>query len=40
MAEPLLKIEGLKTYFHTDQGVVKAVDDVSMEIGKGMTLGT
>ena len=39
MAEALLKIDGLKTYFHTDQGVVKAVDDVSMEIPEGMTLG-
>ncbi len=39
MSQVLLKIEGLKTYFHTDQGIVKAVDDVSMEIPEGMTLG-
>ena len=39
MTQALLKIDGLKTYFHTDQGIVKAVDDVSMEIPKGMTLG-
>ncbi|MEZ4319630.1 MAG: ABC transporter ATP-binding protein [Myxococcota bacterium] len=39
MKQPLLKIEGLKTYFHTDQGIVKAVDDVSMEIPEGTTLG-
>ncbi|MCB9678754.1 MAG: ABC transporter ATP-binding protein [Alphaproteobacteria bacterium] len=39
MSQPLLKIEGLKTWFHTDQGIVKAVDDVSMEIPEGMTLG-
>jgi len=39
LSQPLLKIEGLKTYFHTEQGIVKAVDDVSMEIPLGMTLG-
>ncbi len=39
MSQPLLSIQGLKTYFHTDQGIVKAVDDVSMEIPEGMTLG-
>lgn len=39
MSEPLLKIEGLKTWFHTDQGIVKAVDDISMELPAGMTLG-
>jgi peptide/nickel transport system ATP-binding protein len=39
VSEPLLKIEGLKTWFHTDQGIVKAVDDISMELPAGMTLG-
>jgi peptide/nickel transport system ATP-binding protein len=36
---PILQIEGLKTYFHTDAGTVKAVDDVTMSIEKGQTLG-
>ncbi|MCB9672064.1 MAG: ABC transporter ATP-binding protein [Alphaproteobacteria bacterium] len=39
MSQALLKIDGLKTYFHTDQGIVKAVDDVSMELAEGQTLG-
>ncbi|NCG18931.1 MAG: dipeptide ABC transporter ATP-binding protein [Rhodobacterales bacterium] len=39
MSEPILKIEGLKTYFHTDDGIVKAVDDVSFSIRPGETLG-
>jgi len=36
---PILQIKGLKTYFHTDAGTVKAVDDVTMSIEKGQTLG-
>ncbi len=39
MAEPLLAVEGLRTYFHTDAGTVKAVDDVSFTLEKGRTLG-
>ena len=39
MTTPILKIEGLKTYFHTDAGTVKAVDDITMSIEKGQTLG-
>ncbi len=39
MTEPLLTVENLKTYFDTDDGVVKAVDDVSLSIGQGKTLG-
>ena len=36
---PLLEIKGLKTHFFTQDGVVKAVDDVTFEIGHGQTLG-
>ncbi len=35
----LLRIEGLKTYFYTLRGIVKAVDDVSFELEKGEVLG-
>ena len=37
--EWLLEIEGLKTYFHTDEGGAKAVDGVSYAIRPGETLG-
>ena len=37
--EELLRVEGLKTYFYTHEGVVKAVDGVSFTINKGETLG-
>ena len=36
---PLLVIDGLKTYFYTDEGVVRAVDDLSLAIREGHTLG-
>ncbi len=36
---PVLDIQGLKTWFHTDEGVVRAVDDVSFTIEEGKTLG-
>ena len=32
MAEPILSIKNLKTYFRTDEGIVKAVDDVTLEV--------
>ena len=38
-APPLLDIRGLKTYFHTDGQTVKAVDDISIQIREGQTLG-
>jgi oligopeptide/dipeptide ABC transporter ATP-binding protein len=38
MKLPLLKVENLKVHFHTREGVVKAVDDVSFEIGENETL--
>jgi len=37
--QPILTIDDLKTYFYTDRGVVKAVDGLSLEIGKGESLG-
>jgi oligopeptide/dipeptide ABC transporter ATP-binding protein len=39
VAEPLLSVRNLKTYFYTDEGVVKAVDGLSYELRKGETLG-
>ncbi len=45
-AQPILKVEGLKKYFPVERGFLrrvvgqlKAVDDVSLEIGAGDTLG-
>ena len=35
----VLELKNLKTYFFTDEGVVKAVDDVSFNVEKGKTLG-
>jgi len=39
MGNTLLEIKGLKTYFFTRKGVVKAVDGVDFSIGEGDTLG-
>src|ERR687887_2563790 len=35
----LLDVRDLKTYFQTDDGIVKAVDGVSFSVEKGKTLG-
>jgi len=35
----LLEIKGLKTHFHTDRGVVKAVDGVDLVIRRNRTIG-
>ncbi|QAT50068.1 ABC transporter ATP-binding protein [Caproiciproducens sp. NJN-50] len=37
--EALLEVKNLRTYFHTDAGIVKSVDDVSFRVEKGKTLG-
>lgn len=39
MEDLLLQVKDLKTYFYTDDGVVKAVDSVDFIIKKGKTLG-
>jgi oligopeptide transport system ATP-binding protein len=39
MAAPLLSVKNLRTWFDEDDRVVRAVDDVSFEIGAGETLG-
>lgn len=35
----ILQVKRLKTYFYTEQGIVRAVDDVSFDIQRGNTVG-
>ena len=39
MTKPLLEIRGLVTAFHTDEGLLRAVDDVSFSVPLGSTVG-
>jgi peptide/nickel transport system ATP-binding protein len=38
-SKPLLEVKGLKTYFYTEDGVVRAVDGVDFEVFPGEVLG-
>lgn len=38
MSEPLLRLENLRTWFHTDDAVVRAVNGVSYDVDAGETL--
>ncbi|TWT96715.1 Glutathione import ATP-binding protein GsiA [Botrimarina colliarenosi] len=39
MTTPVIAIKNLRTYFHTEEGVVRAVDDISFRLDEGRTLG-
>ena len=39
MSPAVLEVSDLRTYFHTEEGVVKAVDDLSFRLEQGRTLG-
>ena len=36
---PVLEVRDLRTYFHTEEGIARAVDGVSFAVGQGQTLG-
>lgn len=38
-ALPLLSVDGIKTYFPTDEGFAKAVEVISFNVYEGKTLG-
>ena len=37
--EKLLEVRGLKTHFHTDRGLFRAVDGIDFAVGRGKTVG-
>ncbi len=39
LVEPILELHNLKTYFFTEDGVVKAVDGVDLTVGRGEVFG-
>ena len=39
MAEPILSVRGLETFFRADEGTVRAVDGASFDLHPGQTLG-
>ena len=39
MSQPILEVKNLKKYFRSPRGMVHAVDDVSMDIRQGSTMG-
>ncbi len=39
VANNILEVRDLRTYFRTEEGVVKAVDGISFDLGRGKTLG-
>jgi peptide/nickel transport system ATP-binding protein len=39
LGEKLIEVKGLRKYFETSRGALRAVDDVDFHIGKGETLG-
>ncbi len=38
MTQPLLSVQDLRTYFYTEEGTIKAVDGLSLTVGKGETV--
>ena len=39
MTPPVIEIKNLRTHFHTEEGVVRAVEDISFRVDEGRTLG-
>ena len=37
--EKLLEVRGLRTHFHTDRGLFRAVDGIDFSVGRGRTVG-
>lgn len=39
MTTPVIEIKNLRTHFHTEEGVIRAVEDISFRVDEGRTLG-